>query len=485
MKINTEFLEDHQVKVHVEIDPGPFDDAKQRAARRIAKKTKIPGFRPGKAPYPVVLRYIGEPAILEEAMEILIDDLYPKVIEEANITPYGPGILENVNVDPPTLEFRIPLSPTVELGDYRSIRVPYDFPGISDEEFKTTIDELRERQVIIEPVDRPAQEGDQVYIRLSAVRLNPKETQESELIKERDAQIIIKPEKSDETEYPFTGFSRYLIGLSAGDEKSFSYTYPEDHNYKDLIGVQAEFHIKVNEVKSRTLPELNDEFAQSFGEFSTYSELETAVKQSLEEQAKKDFNLEYDDKVLSEIVSISNIKYPPQMLEKEIDHAIRNLEERISQYRMDMDLYLKSRNLDISGLREELRPGTEARIKKSLVLMEIKEKEKIEVDQEELRTETSRTLAAIDQYMPKDKARKVTSDRESLSNLVNNIMFDMLTEKTAEKIRAIASGQEDLQAIEEPDQAGGETPIQENTPAPETAIEKPKRKQTKKKVEEE
>ena len=117
LKIETNYLEDHQAQLKVEFDAEQLNDAKQRAARKIARQTKIPGFRPGKAPYGIVLRTVGEAAILEEAMEILIDDQYPKIIEESKIKPYGPGQLENVvSFDPPIFEFKVPLDAEVTLG---------------------------------------------------------------------------------------------------------------------------------------------------------------------------------------------------------------------------------------------------------------------------------------------------------------------------------------------------------------------------------
>ena len=170
MKIDTQPLEDHQVKLTVEVENEKLSEAKIRAARQLAKKVKIPGFRPGKAPYQVVVRQIGDAAILEEAMELLIDDIYPKVIEEADIHPYGPGKLEQiVSTEPPTFEFVIPLEAKVVLGDFRSIRRPYELKEIPEQDVENVLDDLRERQAVIEPVDRPAQPGDLVDVRLSAV----------------------------------------------------------------------------------------------------------------------------------------------------------------------------------------------------------------------------------------------------------------------------------------------------------------------------
>ena len=126
MKIETQELENHRVKLTVETDSAPLEQAKRQAATKLAKRTKIPGFRPGKAPYAMVVKHLGDTVILEEAIEILIDDLYPKVIEEAGVKTYGPGKLDEItSLEPPTFAFIVALAPTVVLGDYRAIRIPY------------------------------------------------------------------------------------------------------------------------------------------------------------------------------------------------------------------------------------------------------------------------------------------------------------------------------------------------------------------------
>ncbi len=124
MKIDTVQQDDHQIKLTVEVEPETLEGAKKKAGKKISGKVKVPGFRPGKAPYSVVLRQVGEAAILEEALDILLQDIYPSIIEEAKIEPYGPGSLQNVvTMEPPTFEFMVPLAPEVELGDYRALRM--------------------------------------------------------------------------------------------------------------------------------------------------------------------------------------------------------------------------------------------------------------------------------------------------------------------------------------------------------------------------
>ena len=165
MKINTAFQEDHQVKIKVEIEADKFEGAKRRSAKSIAKRVKIPGFRPGKAPYNIVLKHVGEASIIENAVEIIIDEIYPDVIKEAEISPYGPGKLENIeSMDPPTFEFSVPLSPEVEIKEYKDIRIDFKEKEVTEKDINEVVENLRENQAVIEPADRAAQEGDMVML---------------------------------------------------------------------------------------------------------------------------------------------------------------------------------------------------------------------------------------------------------------------------------------------------------------------------------
>jgi trigger factor len=472
LKIETQPLEDHQVKLTVEVEPDSFESAKRRAARQISRKTKIPGFRPGKAPYQVVVRQIGEATIIEEALELLVTDIYPKIIDEAAIQPYGPGQLENVvSMDPPVLEFLVPLEAEVVLGDYRSISHPYEPKQITEKEVNNVLDDLRDRQAILEPVERPAQENDMVFVRLSGIRKEVEEGEDSNLISERTLNVKIKPQDPDaeseetgskedtSTEWPFPGFSRHLIGHSAGDELTLTYTFSQDSDFESLHGVEAEYHVTLEDVKSRTLPELDDEFAATLGEYETIEDLREEIRSGLEQQSLQAYNEEYDTKILDEAIDQATIKYPPQMLEREIDSVIHNLEHRLEEQNLDMDLYLKTRDMDMDALKEEARPVAESRLKRSLFLFELAKAEKIEVEQEELQTETLRTMDSLAHSLSEKDARQL-NNREVFSNLVGSIMADMLTQQSIERLRKIASGQleEEPEVEETKDEVGSATP---------------------------
>jgi len=418
LNIDVQNRDDHQVKLTVEVDAAMLDEAKQRAARQLSRQTKIPGFRPGKAPYNVVQRVIGEEAIQEEAIELLVKDVYPKVLDESGIKPYGPGTLENIkSTTPPIFEFIVPLQAEVELGDYQSVRIPYELKVITDQDVEDTIQSLREQQAVIEPVERPVQEGDLVYVKLTGQRGKPKEGEEATFIEERTLPVNVAKEGEDDSmEWPFSGFSRRLIGMSAGEEITFNYDYPKKTNFEAFKGIKALFKVTLDSVKRRTLPDLNDEFAQTVGDFPTLEALRTRLRENLKEQTDHDYNEQYDNQVLDKIIEISPIKYPPQMLEHEMDHVIERLKERLEQQKLDMELYLKSRQIDMKGLREEAKPVAESRIKRSLVLLEIADKLGVQVNSEDLQAETERTLSSFAQAMPEKEFRKIVSSKENTSS---------------------------------------------------------------------
>ncbi|UCD41980.1 MAG: trigger factor [Chloroflexota bacterium] len=459
MKIETEKLEDHQVKLTVEVESEQLETSKRKAAKKIAKRIKVPGFRPGKAPYQVIRRQVGDEALLEESLEILVQDIYPDIIEEAEIEPYGPGNFENlVSLDPLTLEFVVPLMAEIELSDYHEIRFPYELPEITDEDVEAVENDFRQRQAIEETAERPVEVGDHVYFKVSAKRFEEEEeVEEGSLIEERSSSVIVADEEADTSaEWPFDGFSRELIGMSTDEDKTLLYTFPEDSQFESLRDVTAEFSITIEDVKARILPELNDEFAQSLGEYEDLEAMEKDIRESLEQRAEETYNSEYDDQVIDEIVENSTIKYPPQMLENEINNVIQQLTSRLANQGLDMDIYLKTREMDEEDLREETTPVAETRVKRSLVLLEIAREEEIDVSEEELQEETERTLESITRFMS-ESDRKQFDEPTAMMNLAGNIYAELRMNRTLEYLRAMAKGESEAEAEDELETVEGES----------------------------
>ena len=473
MKIETLFLEDHRAKLTVEVENEQLEGMKRRAANKIGRRVRVPGFRPGKAPYQVIVRQVGESVILEEALELLVDDIYPKVLEEAKISPYGPGKLENVlSMDPPKLEFIVALGAEVVLGDYRSIRKQYLPEGITEDDVEKAIQDLRERQAIIEPVDRPAQEGDLVTVRLSAQRSRPEEGQDPIIIRESSFPIVVRQaSKSEENqaeiaaEWPFPGFSRYIVGLLPDDSKTVNYTYPDDADTEELRGVESEYHLAVMNVKSRRLPDFDDEFANSIGEYENVEALRSNVRSALEEQTRRKYEDEYNEDILTEAINQATFKYPPQMLEEEIDRVVNELTKRLERQKINLDLYLKIRNLDMEALRQEMKPIAEGRLKRSLFLINLSEAEKIEIQQDELQTEATSTIDYLSKTLPEREARKL-SNKDIYSNLLGNVFMDLVSRRAMERFRDICRGElkQEETTVQGEDSNDINTIIQENTP---------------------
>jgi trigger factor len=450
LKIDQKVLDDHQVRLTVEVEAEALIAARRKAAKKIAGRVKIPGFRPGKAPYSVIEKQVGPEAIQEEAIDIVLDEVYPQVLDESGISPYGPGTLEKVTDDkePHVYEFRVPLSPEVTLGDYKKIRVAMKKKKVAKKDIEGVLDNLREQQAVLEPVSRPAEEGDMVYIEMSANRAKADENGKTELLNQRRYPVVVEKKDTDSSkEWPFPGFSRNLIGLSANDEKELKHSYAEDSEFEDLQGEEATFKFKVEEIKDRVLPKLDDSFAKSVGDYEDVAKLREEVESSLKENFEKEQKDEHENKIVDKILKDAEIKFPPQMMDHEIQHYIEDLEPQLAQQGLDMDTYLMTRQMKMEDLREEVRPNVEERLKKSLVLMEVSKQEKIEVGESDIQELVQEKIVRLQELLSEDEARR-TLTGEALQGLVSRTMTEEIITRTLAKLTAIALGEESKKASE-------------------------------------
>jgi trigger factor len=392
LKIETQPRDDHQVTLTVELEPKQLEAAKHRAARRMSERKTIPGFRPGKAPYEVVVRNFGEGVIVEDAVDILLDEVYPKALEEANLEPGASGSLEKVeDLDKnPRFIFTVPLAPIVELGNYRSIRIPYDWVEPDEDKVDDSIEELRQMYAKTETVDRPIQKGDFVMIDLIGVKAKAAEG-ESPLMDRPGLPVFIRKDEKT-AEFPFPGFSNELIGLSVNESKSFSHKYKKDEKDENLQGQTILFSVTVKMVRGSTLPDLDDDFAKQAGPFENLHALREAVKANLATQSKAQYDDEYFAGLMEKIKEGAVIKYPPQVVDHEVEHVMEDIKSRLAGQNLDMAAYLKSRELDEEKfVAEEARPIAVKRLERSLVMEEIAKAEKIEVSQEILQSSFQET----------------------------------------------------------------------------------------------
>ena len=463
MKIETKAREDHQITLIVEPTLEVIEQFKKRAARLISKESRIAGFRPGKAPYEVVMRVKGEKAIEEQAIEMLLDDIYPKALQEAEIDPSGPGNLEDYpSLDPPKFTFVVPLQPEIILADYQSIRKDYAPPEISEDDINNAIHGLQIRHAVAVPVeDRPAEMGDQVHLTLTATLNDPKEDEEPVLVADQPLQIVIEEESINER-WPFNGFSKEVIGLSTSEEKSLSHSYPEDADYEFLQSREVTFSFTVQNILSLDLPELNDEFAQTAGEFTTFEELKEAVSKQLNEESAHEYEHEYMDGLIDEIVEGSKIQYPPQFLEDEIKQSTTAFERNLARQNMDLTAYMKATNTDRDTFIEnEIKPQAESSLITKLVMQEILSVEDIQLEAGEFQTLYRNTQQEISQSEYFKKLPKGVKRTDLIEAASIETASKILNSRLLERLKAIAMGTAD--AVEQDDEEAATLEDRETT----------------------
>ncbi len=444
MKIEQTYLEDHQLELVVETEQDLFEKAKHLAAKELAKDKKIPGYRPGKAPYQLILNHFGEATIIDHALEHFLDEIYPQVIDEIEEEPYGPGQVKEIkSLEPPTLVFNIPLQPIVNVGEYREIRLPYEKSEVSKEEVDQIIERMLSQQATVEVVDHPAEEGNLVDTSLDGrPSESGSEDEEAYLLKNQPLPVMIKGKKDDDSkEWPFPGFSRQLLGVSAGDTLELTYEFPDDEDVdEEYRGKEILYTVNVTGIRERVLPELNDAFVKKVSDLESVNELEDQIMEELSAQRTLEDENAYINSILDEILAEAEVKYPPQMLDGEIDGEINELELQLNNQGMDLEMYLKIQDLDQDGLRDQIRPNAEKRLARGLIIGKISELEDLDLKPEDITDEFKSILD--DHFGDDEKGRSEYMQSGESVALLNRISSQMITKKTLDFLKAVAQGED-------------------------------------------
>ncbi len=435
MKIEKTIEENHEAKLVVEIDPELMDKYKRRAARKISERGKIAGFRPGKAPYDMVVRNYGEQTIIEQAVDFLIDAEYSNILQEADVNPGAAGSLESIDsLEPPKFTFRVPLAPEVDLGDIHAIRMPYEWTAPDEADVDKAIEDLRQMYATTENVEREAQEGDYVMVDVKS------ETPE---LNRTSFAAFIRQEERD-TEWPYNGFSKELIGLKPGDSKTITHTFPEDWELEALRGKETELEVTVKTVRAVTLPELNDDFAKTVGAGETLDQLRENVKKDVEARSKADYDDKYFVDLIEKIKEGATLKYHQHGLEHEGEHVLEDLSQRLSQQGMDLETYFKVRNTTREKfMEEEVEPVAKKRFERSLILDEIVRSENLQVDNESLDAEFNQTLSSL--AMQGVDLNKIKGGKQGQQRVAQAVAMEsanrVLTRRALDVLKSIATGE--------------------------------------------
>ncbi|MGH2606703.1 MAG: trigger factor [Anaerolineales bacterium] len=446
MKIETQDLQDRQLQLTVEVPDDRVQAAMRAAARRLSAQSKIPGFRPGKAPYAVIVQKYGEEAVFEEALDPLGQEVYRQALERTEVEASAPGSLDEVvSRSPLVLRYTVPLAPQIDLGGYRDLRLPYDEPQVTEEAVDAFLEDLRQAQAIIEPVERAAAMEDVVIVDARGELLEPEASGPPVLMQEKAVSVLV----AEKTSWPVPGVADHLVGARAGEEKTFAYTFPPDYSNESLRGRPAQFHLRVLEVKSRTVPDWSDDLARTVGEFHDLADLRAKVRQSLEAQAGRQAEEDYGRKVVDRVVEGARVTFPPALVGPEVDDLIQELDRRLRDQKLSLPDYLKIEKKSLADLRTELEPRARARLVRALVLSQVIENEHIEVSDEDIAAEVTRLS---EPWRDSAEVRRVLENPAGR----RRIALDLLSQKAVQRLVAIARGENPLAGPAAPVEQGME-----------------------------
>jgi trigger factor len=434
VKVTSETLPERQVKLQIEVDDDRQAQAMEEAYKRLAPRVQIRGFRPGKAPRPLIEKQLGRHRLLDEAMEILLPKVYQEVIEEQDLSPVASPSVELVSHEPLVFTATVPLRPVVELGDYQSLRVPREQPTVTDEQVEESMRDLRRRYGTIEPVDRPAQEGD-------IVRGNLRAEVDGAVLYEQDE---IEFRLTEEALSSLPGLLEAVAGMSKGEEKDHESAVSSDFDNPRLAGKTVSYHVVVSDVKEEKLADENADFAKEVGEgFESVQALRDRIRSDLQQSEDQTALREYESQVVDALLENAQIEYPQVLLDHEIEHILEDQANLNPQDQRAQELYLQRLGKSEQEVKDSVRPEADERLRRSLVLSQFAEAENITVEDAEIETELQSMAESAGEQA--DALRRIFDTENGRETLRRSL----LTRKTLARLVELGS-QDGAAATESP-----------------------------------
>ncbi|MGH2429875.1 MAG: trigger factor [Candidatus Limnocylindria bacterium] len=445
-----------KVVLEIEVQPAEVDKHFATAYRHVAERTRVPGFRPGKAPRHVIDRFVGRASVVAEAIDHLVSESYDAALDQVDVIPID---RPDLDLDPATvaegqgLTFTatVPVRPTVELGAYTGYPFTLDVPETTDEQVDQVVAELREQQATLRPIDeRPAQKDDIASVKfVGSIAGQPFEGGSADRLP-----LVIGENRM------IPGWEEQLVGMRIGESKGFDIGFPDDYRVEELRGKQAHFEVELLDLREKLLPEVDDELARSAGEVQTLSELRDEIRDALGRRAAAEARHAFSDRIIDFATTNATVELPEVMIANEIEIMRDELGSRLAQQRIGMEQYLALSKQTPEELSTELREPASRRVKTLLVLSAIAEKEGIDATDAEIDTEIAEQLT---RYNNDSRLREYLSSRRGRAYLRMTLRNRTLVEVLIERALG-ADGQGAEAAPEQPPE-----PEPESRPEPTTA----------------
>ncbi|MCD8109795.1 MAG: trigger factor [Clostridiales bacterium] len=443
MSVQVENLEEkNKVKLTIEVSAEEFGEAMLEAYKKQKKDISLPGFRKGKVPMNMIEKMYGPGVFYEEAANILIPQAYRSAAEES-----GEDIVSRPDIEVTQIEkgkpfiftAKVAVKPEVTLGRYIGVEVTEIDAQVTDEDVMNEIDRERENNArIINVEGRAIENGDTAVIDYEGfsdgVAFDGGKAENHSL------------EIGSGSFIP--GFEEQLIGRNVGDEVEVNVTFPESYHAPDLAGKDAVFQVKIHEIKTKEIPELDDEFAQDVSEFDTVDEYMASVREKIQERKSAEAKQTQQEEALEKIVADSQMDIPSEMLDMQCENMINQYAQQMAQQGISLDQYLKIAGITLEELGDQVRPEAESRIRQDLVLEAIAKAEGIEVTDEDVDEEIERMDVLY--QMEADQLRSYVTDDER-ENMKLDLASRAALERVGEGMKPRAKAEEDDTAAESED----------------------------------
>jgi trigger factor len=372
------------VLLEIEVPPERLARAVDDTVKRLSRRTRIPGFRPGKAPRPVLERTLGPGVILDEAIEHLIDAAYREALIDQEIVPLTNADVEVVQAEegkPVIFKATVPVRPEVTLGDYRSFNFAPEIEAIDDAKVDKVVDELRDQNATLAPVeDRGARDGDYAVISFVGTRDGAAFDGGSS-----DRMPLILGQ-----ERLIPGFETHLVGLAVGESTEFDITFPDDYQETTLAGATVQFAVQLKELREKVQPELDDDFAASLGAFADVEALRADIRTRLEANALDRARHSFADRIIEYAVANATLDLPDVLVDQEVEVMHDEFRAGLARQGITEEAYLRVVEKTDADLHAEFRPQAEKRVRTLLVLSRVADAEGVEVPEADVDAEVAR-----------------------------------------------------------------------------------------------
>ena len=426
MKLNSKTLQKNILELEVEIPVEELKNFLDKAAAALALEVKIDGFRPEKVPFDILAKHVGEMTIYEKAAELAVEKTYPKIIKDEHLETLGSPEISIVKLapgNPLIFKAKVSLVPTVKLGDYQKIKIPRKKAELEEKKVEAALHDLQRMQTKEVLAARPAGKADKLVI-------------------DMDMFLDKAPLEGGQTKnhaiymaeaYYVPGLTEQLIGLSAGDCKEFTLSFPKEHYQKNLAGKNVDFKIKVTSVFELQPPAQDDAFAKALGQ-ATFDDLENLVRKNLLVEMENQEEARLEEEILKQLVANSRFDdIPETLINSEAHKMVHELEDSLAERGINFDDYLKNLKKTEGQLMLDFAPRAVERIKTALAIKELSAAEKIEATEAEIEEEITKLAEAYKKEPDILEHVRSEESKQYLSNVIKNRKAVILLKNLATK----------------------------------------------------